>query len=427
MASAGNSASIPRVPAGGATPPETLEALFREHNATALASLIRILGDFTLAEDALQETWVSAARAWAEAIPANPTAWLVTSARRKAIDLLRRESTGNRKLAEVARTMPTFAEDEFDLDPQTIRDDRLRLIFTSCHPALTIEARVALTLRTLGGLTTSEIARAFLSDESAIAQRIVRAKRKIRDAGIPYRVPEDHELPERLPGVLAVLYLVFNEGYASTSGDDLIRQDLCAEAIRLTRIVASLMPDEPEAIGLLALMLLQDSRRHTRLDSAGDLILLEDQDRSQWSKPQIEEGIALVERSLRMGPPGPYALQAAIAAVHAESPTPGQTRWDEIAALYARLVVLIPSPVIQLNHAVAIAMSEGPAAGLAMMDAIEGLDDYHLFHAARADLLRRLNRTPEARSAYERALSLAKNPAEQRFLTRRLKELAPSP
>ncbi|MGE3077295.1 MAG: RNA polymerase sigma factor [Dehalococcoidia bacterium] len=404
---------------------EALERLFREHNATALASLIRILGDFTLAEDALQETWVSAAKAWSAGVPANPAAWLVTSARRKAIDYLRREATGNRKLAEVARTMPAFAEDEFELDPQTIRDDRLRLIFTSCHPALTMEARVALTLRTLGGLTTSEIARAFLSEESAIAQRIVRARRKIRDAAIPYRIPEDHELPERLPGVLAVLYLVFNEGYASTSGDDLIRQDLCAESIRLARIVASLMPDEPEAIGLLALMLLQDSRRHTRLDSAGDLVLLEDQDRSQWSRPQIEEGIALVERALRMGPPGPYALQAAIAAVHAESPSSAQTRWDEIAGLYARLETLIPSPVVQLNHAVAIAMSEGPHLGLARIDAIEGLDDYHLYHAARADLLRRLNRTPEAQTAYKRSLALAQNPAEQRFLTRRLHALEP--
>ncbi|MGB4864068.1 MAG: sigma-70 family RNA polymerase sigma factor [Tepidiformaceae bacterium] len=403
--------------------PEAFDQVFREHNSPALASLIRILGDFTLAEEALQETWISAATAWVEDLPANPAAWLVTSARRKAIDHLRRDATGNRKLAEVARAMPAFTEDDFDLDPQTIRDDRLRLIFTACHPALTREAQVALTLKTLGGLTTSEIAHAFLSQESAIAQRIVRAKRKIRDANIPYRIPEAHELPERLPSVLAVLYLVFNEGYSSSSNYHLIRGDLCSEAIRLARIIVSLMPDEAEVLGLLALMLLQDSRRLTRLDEHDDLVLLEDQDRSLWVHDQIVEGIALVERTLRMGPAGPYALQAAIAAVHAEAASAAATRWDEIAELYARLEQSVQSPVIRLNHAVAIAMVEGPAPGLILIDAIDGLDDYHLYHSARADLLRRLGRAAEACVSYNRALALATNPAEQRFLNGRLSQL----
>jgi RNA polymerase sigma-70 factor (ECF subfamily) len=285
-----------------------------------------------------------------------------------------------------------------------------------------MEARVALTLRTLGGLSTDEIARAFIVDETAIAQRIVRAKRKIRDANIPYRVPEDHELPERLPGVLAVLYLVFNEGYAATSGDSLVRTELSAEAIRLARILAGLMPDEPEVLGLLALMLLQDSRRLTRQDANGDLVLLEDQDRSRWDRVEIDEGLRIVDRALRMRAIGPYQLQAAIAAVHAEAASAGATQWDEITALYGRLVELLPSPVAYLNRAVALAMAEGPAAGLALIARIEGLDGYHLYHSARADLLRRLGRSVEARDAYEQALELATNPAERRFLERRLSE-----
>jgi RNA polymerase sigma-70 factor (ECF subfamily) len=402
--------------------PETMAALFQEYNGPTLATLIRLLGDFDLAEDALQEAWIAAAGWNEQGVPANPVAWLVTTARRKALDRIRRDIAGARKLAEVARSMPMFAEDSFELDPETIRDDRLRLMFTCCHPALTLEARVALTLRTLGGLTTDEIARAFIVDETALAQRIVRAKRKIRDANIPYRVPEDHELPERLPGVLAVLYLVFNEGYAATSGDSLVRTELSAEAIRLARILAGLMPDEPEVLGLLALMLLQDSRRLTRQDANGDLVLLEDQDRSRWDRVEIDEGLRIVDRALRMRAIGPYQLQAAIAAVHAEAASAGATRWDEITALYGRLVELLPSPVAYLNRAVALAMAEGPAAGLALIARIEGLDGYHLYHSARADLLRRLGRSVEARDAYEQALELATNPAERRFLERRLSE-----
>jgi RNA polymerase sigma-70 factor (ECF subfamily) len=405
---------------------ETLAALFHEHNGAALATLIRVLGDFTLAEDALQEAWISAASAWQSGgVPAQPAGWLVTTARRKAIDRIRREAVGTRKLAEAARTMPTFTPGDFEPDDEqsAVGDDRLRLIFTCCHPALQLEARVALTLRTLGGLTTGEIARAFLADEAAIAQRIVRAKRKIRDAGIPYRIPEDHELPERLPGVLTVLYLVFNEGYASTTAESIVRTDLSGEAIRLTRLVASLMPDEPEVLGLLALMLLHDSRRLTRQDEHGDLVLLEDQDRSRWDASEIREGLALVERTQRGARPGPYQLQARIGAVHASARTSSDTRWDEIARLYGELVDYLPSPVVYLNQAAAIAMAEGAEAGLREIAKIHGLDDYHLLHAARADLLRRLCRTEEARAAYQRALALVTNPAERRFLERRLAQI----
>ena len=402
---------------------EALAVAFAEHNSPALATLIRILGDFDLAEDSLQEAWIAAAGAWdAGGIPASPTAWLVTTARRKALDRLRRDASGARKIVEVARTMPTYVEDEFEFDPETIRDDRLRLIFTCCHPALTLEARVALTLRTLGGLTTDEIARAFLADESTIAQRIVRAKRKIRDANIPYRVPDAHELPDRLPAVLAVLYLVFNEGYSSTSGEAIVRRDLCSEAIRLARVVVSLMPDEPEAIGLLALMLLQDSRSRARQDADGEMVLLEHQDRQLWDRREIDEGISLVERALRMRLPGPYQYQAAIAAVHAEAASAEDTRWEEIAELYGRLARELPTPVVYLNQAAAVAMAHGPEAGLALIEPIEGLDDYYLLHAARADLLRRLGRVSEAHTAYERALALATNAAEQRFLRKRLAE-----
>lgn len=395
----------------------------REHHGRALATLIRVLGDFDLAEDALQEAWLSAFDAWADGAPANPAGWLVTTARRKAIDRLRRQAVGRRKVEEAGRTMPMayeFQEPEDDV----LGDDRLRLVFTCCHPALGMEARVALTLRTLGGLGTPEIARAFLADEATVAQRIVRAKRKIRDARIPYRVPEAHELPERLSGVLATLYLVFNEGYASTSAERLVRADLCSEAMRLTRSLAALMPDEPEVLGLLALMLLHDARSAARETASGDLVLLEAQDRSLWDSGQITEGIALVERALRMRRPGPYQLQAAIAGVHCEAQTPDATRWDEVAALYEELLAMSDSPVVRLNHAVAVAMWRGPEAGLTLMDGISGLEEFHLYHAGRADLLRRLGRRDESVAAYRRALEYVTNPAERRFLEGRLHDLS---
>jgi RNA polymerase sigma-70 factor, ECF subfamily len=399
-----------------------LGPLVRVHHGAALATLIRILGDFDLAEDALQEAWVSALGAWRGQPPANPAGWLVTTARRKAIDRLRRDAAGRKKLEEAGRNMPMAYEFEQPAEDDILTDDRLRLIFTCCHPSLAMEARVALTLRTLGGLTTPEIARAFLADEPTVAQRIVRAKRKIRDAGIAYRVPEAHELPERLPGVLATLYLVFNEGYASTSSDEFVRGQLCTEAIRLTQVLSGLMPDEPEVLGLLALMLLHDSRRDARETESGDLILLEDQDRRLWDHDQIEVGIERVERALRMRRPGPYQLQAAIAAVHCEAATPEETRWDEIVVLYDHLLEFGDTPVIRLNRAVAVAFARSLEDGLAEMDAITGLDRFHLYHAARADLLRRLGRSAEARSAYERALEYVTNPAERRFLEGRLAE-----
>jgi RNA polymerase sigma-70 factor (ECF subfamily) len=405
--------------------PERLAEAFREYNAAALASLIRILGgDFELAEDALQDAWLVAATAWENELPPNPGGWLVTTARRKALDRLRRTASGARKLEELARTMPLYEPPGFEDGQPVIEDDQLRLMFTCCHPALSMEARVGLTLKTLGGLTTEEIARAFLADEAAIAQRIVRAKRKIRDARIPYRVPEDHELPDRLPGALAVIYLVFTEGYSATRGGNLVRENLCDEAIRLARLLVELMPDEPEVLGLLALMLLHHSRWAARQSSDGDIVLLDDQDRSAWDRANIRDGIAVLERALRGRRAGPYQLQAAIAAVHAEAATPGDTRWDEIAALYDRLVKMTPTPVVALNRAAAHAMAFGPAAGLALIDLIAGLDGYYLYHSARADLFRRLGRVAEARQAYERALELATNPAEQRFLERRLRELA---
>ncbi|MFP5343884.1 MAG: RNA polymerase sigma factor [Candidatus Limnocylindria bacterium] len=415
---------------------EAAARVFREESGRAVASLIRVLGDFDLAEEAVQEAFISALETWPErGVPANPGAWITTTARNRAVDRLRRrqrlrektELLGRQALIEEELAALEPGDDDAEDAAMPITDDRLRLIFTCCHPALSLDARVALTLRTLGGLSTPEIARAFLVPEPTLAQRLVRARKKIRDAGIPYRVPPEDLLPERLGGVLRVLYLVFNEGYAASSGDALVRRELSTEAIRLARLVVRLLPTEPEAAGLLALMLLHDARRPARVTDDGALVLLEDQDRSRWDRDRIDEGRSLVEGALAAGRPGPYQVQAAIAALHDTAPTAADTDWAQIAALYAALVALEPTPVVALNHAVAVAMAQGPAVGLALMDGLAAdgtLDDYPYLHAGRADLLRRLGRWTEAAAAYQRALESTVSGPERTFLERRMAAVA---
>jgi RNA polymerase sigma-70 factor (ECF subfamily) len=405
------------------------ETLYREERPRALATLIRLLGDFDLAEEALQEAFAAALDQWpAAGVPRNPRAWLVSTGRHKAIDRLRREKTFATKRAEIAYLSDTAAPAP-DASEEPFTDDLVRLIFTCCHPALALEAQVALTLKTLCGLSVEEIARAFLVSPATMAQRLVRAKGKIRDARIPYEVPGNDRLAERLDGVLRVVYLVFNEGYAATSGDALVRRELCTEAIRLGRLLRALLPDTSEVAGLLALILLHDSRRAARLDAAGELVTLEEQDRSLWDRGQIDEGQALAEAALRRGGAGFYALQAAIAALHTQGTRADETDWPQIAALYALLLRLHPSPVVALNHAAAVAMGERLERGLRLIEQLEAtgeLGAYHLLPAAKADILRRLGRRPEAAAAYERALELVTHDAERRFLQRRLREVRPA-
>jgi RNA polymerase sigma-70 factor (ECF subfamily) len=407
---------------------ELVDDVYRSESRRVLATLIRLLGDFDLAEEALHDAFASAVEQWAqEGVPANPRAWLVSAGRFKGIDTLRRRARFDASLAELAERFKDDTRDAVaEQDTDGVADDRLRLIFTCCHPALPPEARIALTLREVCGLTTEEIARAFLSAPPTIAQRIVRAKAKIKAANIPYQVPARADLPDRLDTVLQVVYLVFNEGYSASSGESLTRPDVSGEAIRLGRLLIELLP-EPEAVGLLALMLLQESRRLARTSPTGDLVLLEDQDRSLWNRRQIAEGQALVERALSSGRFGPYTIQAAIAAVHAGAATAADTDWGQIVELYDVLARATPSPVVELNRAVAVAMRDGPSAGLELIDGILArgdLADYHLAHAARADLLRRLGRAAEARASYQQALGLARQEPERRFLERRLEGLS---
>jgi RNA polymerase sigma-70 factor (ECF subfamily) len=406
---------------------EVVDAVYRADSRRVLATLIRLLGDFDLAEEALHDAFTAAVERWPrDGVPASPRAWLVSTGRFKAIDSLRRRARFDTSLARIADQLDAGAAQPGESDNEAVEDDRLRLIFTCCHPALPPDGQIALTLREVCGLTTEEIARAFLTGPPTVAQRIVRAKGKIRDARIPYQVPSLADLPDRLDSVLHVVYLVFNEGYSASSGESLTRHDLSAEAIRLGRLLVELLPD-PEAMGLLALMLLHESRRAARTSPDGELVLLDDQDRSRWNREQIAEGSALVERALTSRRFGPYALQAAIAAVHAEAPTAAATDWAQIVGLYDVLARVDPSPVVELNRAAAVAMRDGAAAGLALIDAILArgdLADYHLAHSARADLCRRLGRTAEARAAYQRALALTRQEPERRFLERRLGELS---
>jgi RNA polymerase sigma-70 factor, ECF subfamily len=407
----------------------TVESVFRTESGRIIAGLIRISRSFDLAEEAMQDAFAAAVVSWrADGIPCNPAAWIATTARRKLIDYARREQTRRNNEGQLLYEYESRSNTIDEEMSRPFEDDRLSLIFTCCHPALNLQAQVALTLRTLGGLTTAEIARAFLVPEPTLAQRLVRAQRKIQQARIPYQVPSPASLPERLAAVQAVLYLIFNEGYSASSGDNLIRRELCAEAIRLARTLVELMPANPESMALLALMLLHDSRRDARSSPDGELVTLEEQDRSLWRRDQIAEGIRLVERALGRRNVGPYQLQAAIAAVHAEAATAGETDWKQIAALYDILSTTQSSPIVSLNHAVAIAMGESLERGLALIDGLGSsgeLDSYHLYHAARADLLRRMGRNREARESYYRGLALTANAVELRYLLRRISELDP--
>jgi len=412
---------------------DAVDAAFREEWGRVVATLIRVTGDWDLAEECAQDAFAMALRRWpADGIPRRPGAWLTTAARNRAIDVLRRRTVGAAKLREIAALSVDPASGpssafEPETDHSGVPDDRLRLMFTCCHPALSLEARVALTLRTLAGLTTAEIARAFLASEATMAKRLVRAKQKIAKAGIPYRVPPAHLLPERLPGVLGVLYLLFNEGYSASAGADLIRQGLSAEAIRLGRVLARLMPSEPEVSGLLALMLMHDARRAARLDADGEIVTLEDQDRGAWDTAEIGEGVAMLEGTLRLGRLGPYQVQAAIAACHVTAASAADTDWAQIARLYGQLTRFLPTPVVELNRAVAVGMADGPEAGLSLVTALEAsgqLTGYHLLPATKADMYRRLGRADEAAACYREAMGLASTDAEQRYLGRRLAEAA---
>jgi len=405
---------------------DLVDAVYRSESRQVLATLIRLLGDFETAEEALHDAFAVAVEQWAhDGVPANPRAWLVSTGRFKAIDGMRRRARFDTSLTELARQLEQRTGDAEEWNEESVEDDRLRLIYICCHPALSPEAQVAMTLREVCGLTTEEIARTFLTKPPTIAQRIVRAKAKIREARIPYEVPSEKELPDRLNAVLRVIYLVFNEGYSASSGDSLTRHDLSGEAIRLGRLLIESLP-EPEAVGLLALMLLHDARRAARTSPTGDLILLENQDRALWNRDQITEGVSLVGRTLSSGQVGPYTIQAAIAAAHAQAPSSASTDWAQIVSLYDLLMRAEPSPVVELNRAVAVALRDSPLAGLTLIDTILArgdLGNYHLAHAARADLCRRLDRTAEARASYERALGLTQQEPERRFLKRRLSEL----